>query len=539
MRVRRVVLGAALAGVIALTGIPALADGRAMAAKNYGDRRPEAADVEAEKQAASPDVSTNLVGPSPAVTVAKLTGQQSINATDSRYAVFGTDLGVTWDNGQGQMLMAFGDTFGSGWIGFGGGGDDWRCQTLARTSDTDLSDGVTFDDMVTDRPGHAKQLLPCEQSEADGEVTVIPTAGIAVGNRQYLHYFSIKTWGPWTTNYAGIAYSDDNGETWVKDAKTRWLNTPTYDEPFQMAAFMREGKWVYMYGTANGRFGSVHVARVPADKLLELSAYEYWDGRRWQGDDQKAAPIAVGPAGEMSVGYDKYLDRYVMSTLDEYRAAVVMREAPTPLGPWSGQRVLVQGGEGSPYAGLYAPFFNPASLSSGSPDLYFNMSLWGPYNVFLMKTTLDRQVDTANLLSDPGLEEQRSGMPSAPWVLEGRGGVDRDVTWAHGGKNNGFVRATAGWNTLKQTVNIRPGHRYEFSAWVRSADIKTAGRVGVRGSEGDVVTKSFPSTKGAWTNVKVTFKSRSLTTVDVFAGFWSDGMETWVQVDDTALREVG
>ena len=491
-----------------------------------------------EDKAVAPRASTDLAGPTTAVTVAKLTGQQSINDTDSRYAVFGTDLGVTWDSGKGQTLMAFGDTFGAGWIGFGGGGDDWRCQTLARTSDTNLSDGVTFDDMVIDRPGHAKQLLPCKQSEADGEVTVIPTAGIAVGNRQYLHYFSIKTWGPWTTNHAGIAYSDDNGETWVKDPKTRWINTPTYDQPFQMAAFMREGKWVYMYGTPNGRYGSVHVARVRSDKLLSLSAYEYWDGKKWQADDQKAAPIAIGPAGEMTVGYDKYLDRYVMATLDEYRAAIVMREAPTPVGPWSGQRVLVQGGEGIQYAGLYAPFFNPASLSSGSPDLYFNMSLWGPYNVFLMKTTLDKQVDTANLLSDPGFEEQKTGTPAAPWALEGRGGVDRDVTWAHGGKNNGFVRATAGWNTLKQTVNVRPGHRYEFSSWVRSADIKTLGRVGVRGAGGDVATKTFPSTKGEWTKVTVAFDSRSLTTVDVFAGFWSDGMETWVQVDDTALREV-
>ena len=84
-----------------------------------------------EDKAVAPRASTDLAGPTTAVTVAKLTGQQSINDTDSRYAVFGTDLGVTWDNGKGQTLMAFGDTFGAGWIGFGGGGDDWRCQTLA------------------------------------------------------------------------------------------------------------------------------------------------------------------------------------------------------------------------------------------------------------------------------------------------------------------------------------------------------------------------------------------------------------------------
>jgi hypothetical protein len=60
----------------------------------------------------------------------------------------------------------------------------------------------------------------------------------------------------------------------------------------------------------------------------------------------------------------------------------------------------------------------------------------------------------------------------------------------------------------------------------------------VRGAGGDVATKSFQSTKGGWTKVTVPFDSRNLTTVDVYAGFWSDGMETWVQVDDTALREL-
>ena len=90
VRLRGVVLGAALAAVVALTGVPALADdGDQMAAEKYGDRRPEDRQVSDKKQAASPQASTGLAGPTTAVTVAKLTGQQSINATDSRYAVFG------------------------------------------------------------------------------------------------------------------------------------------------------------------------------------------------------------------------------------------------------------------------------------------------------------------------------------------------------------------------------------------------------------------------------------------------------------------
>ena len=71
---------------------------------------------------------------------------------------------------------------------------DWRSNVLLRSSDRNLSTG-----------------------EDDGEITVIPTAGIAVGARQYLGYMSVRHWadpGQWDTNLAGIG-----------------------SEPFQMAAF--------------------------------------------------------------------------------------------------------------------------------------------------------------------------------------------------------------------------------------------------------------------------------------------------------------
>src|SRR5687768_5465664 len=61
---------------------------------------------------------------SPAVLVDKMTGPKSLSATDTRWAVTGTDLGIMWDNGSGEILTAFGDTFGD-WNGPGGGGGDW------------------------------------------------------------------------------------------------------------------------------------------------------------------------------------------------------------------------------------------------------------------------------------------------------------------------------------------------------------------------------------------------------------------------------
>lgn len=45
-----------------------------------------------------------------ATMVARLTGPGSINDTPGRYNIYGTDLGTMWDNGNGEILAAFGDT---------------------------------------------------------------------------------------------------------------------------------------------------------------------------------------------------------------------------------------------------------------------------------------------------------------------------------------------------------------------------------------------------------------------------------------------
>ncbi|SEF17023.1 protein of unknown function [Jiangella alba] len=217
--------------------------------------------------------------PEPGVTVAPgepvalLTGAGSINETDLRYQVHGTDLGVMWDDGDGSVLMAFGDTYGAGWGGNGAGPReaDWRCNVLAVSSDRDLADGMTFDTMVQDRPGHAGQLLDCLQQNGVEE-TVIPTAGIAVDGRSYLHYMSVNHWGPagtWFTNHSGIAWSDDGGTTWTKDPDAAWPNTPEWDDDFQMAALARHGGHVYLFGTPDRRaVGAVQrVHRPLADDL--------------------------------------------------------------------------------------------------------------------------------------------------------------------------------------------------------------------------------------------------------------------------------
>ncbi|MGV9589426.1 DUF4185 domain-containing protein [Streptomyces tendae] len=325
--------------------------------------------------------------------VAKLTGPGSTSATDARWQLKATDLGIMWDNGKGEILTAFGDSYGNGWTGPGAAvGDpatlDWRCNLVARSADHDLADGMNIDSMATDRPGHAKQVLPCKRVDND-ELTTIPTAGIAVGDRQYMHYMSVRRWsakgGEWFTNYSGIAYSDDNGENWVKDADARWQNDASFGNKFQMAAMLKQGGYVYLYGTKNGRFGDAYLSRVPEGQLLEPGAYRYWTGGDWVTDSYAATPVAGGPVGELSVQYSRYLGRFVMMYLDDPGGSVVMRTSATPWGPWSGKQVVASGAD---YPQLYGSFIHPWSADSNSPYLYFTMSQWQPYNVFLMRVRL-------------------------------------------------------------------------------------------------------------------------------------------------------
>ncbi|MFF2028012.1 DUF4185 domain-containing protein, partial [Streptomyces sp. NPDC058171] len=181
--------------------------------------------------------------------VSQLTGQGSENRTDKRWQVDGTDLGITWETRPGEVAVAFGDTFGKDWAPPGAFGEDWRSNVLGHSTDTDLSDGMTIDSMVQDSRCHAAEIIDSRHIN-NFETTTIPTSGFAIGDRQYLSYMSVKRWsmvpGMWYTNYGGIAYSDDNGRTWIKDQHAKWDNI--FGARFQVSAMVPHGDYVYMFG---------------------------------------------------------------------------------------------------------------------------------------------------------------------------------------------------------------------------------------------------------------------------------------------------
>ncbi|MFI9506917.1 DUF4185 domain-containing protein [Nocardia sp. NPDC052566] len=323
----------------------------------------------------------NLVGRSRAVF--QVTGMASPNNTQT-YNVLGTDLGIMWDNGAGEMLTAFGDSAGLGFPNLLAGSTwAWRSNILVRSHTQNPANGIYFDSVVRDIFGQARDLIPSPKIPFI-EISRIPTAGIAVNGVQYMSLMSVKSWdnvGQWTTNYSGLAASADNGETWADLAFTRRPNDGANGN-FQMNAFLKDGGFVYEYGTESGRNNPAFVARVRENDIQNLGEYEYWMGDKWsrKGDVNAAAPVMHG-VGELSVMYNNYLGQYIALTTDPFNS-VVMRRSPSPTGPWSEPEVLIDTRE-LPTA--YAPSIFPYQTGR---ELYFMTTVHTQYNVVLMRTTL-------------------------------------------------------------------------------------------------------------------------------------------------------
>lgn len=369
-----------------------------------------------------------------------VTGNFPQNNTFDRFGIWGTDVGVIWDNGmvdnpltphnERQVLMALGDTF-SGPNMTGG----WRLNTLLRSSDVNLADGMSvpngewfngnmFGGAPLGNPTYARQIIH-PAAGLPGGITLIPTAGISIptpgtqfGVTQYVNFMSVTQWGApgqWTTNYSAIAYSTDNGENWaVAPTSVRYNQPWSGNQNFQQGAFVRPGDgYVYMYGTPNGRQGAAYVSRVLEKDILNVTKYDYyskgnpggWFGwgstpAGWYKNDPAAATPVFGQdqgacgvanpgnqVSEMSVQYNGHLRKYVTLYGDQFNN-IVMRTADRPEGTWSTAKVLLPQQSGGIYAPMMHPW-SPSTTNTGS-DLYWNLSMWSEYNVMLMRTDLSK-----------------------------------------------------------------------------------------------------------------------------------------------------
>jgi len=319
--------------------------------------------------------------------VAQLTGHDSMNHTE-KVEVVGQDLGSMFDAG-GKTWFVFGDTFGQRDEGVtGGGGTEWRSNAMAWTTDTDPADGITFGGYITDENGWAKELVPGKKVDHD-EMTIIPTHGFAANGAMYLAYMSVRHWGDpgeWETNHSGLARSTDGGQNWTQLDSPRWEGESNF---VQVSVVALDGM-LYFWGVTHGRFGGVALMRVPERDVERQDAYEYFTGLRdgeptWGREPEGATQVVEGTVGELSVVWNDYLSRWIMTATDGSGVGSTIREGISPWGPWGPPKPLVTQED---LPGLYSPYLHPQYVTNGGRTIYFTISQWDPYNVFWYRADL-------------------------------------------------------------------------------------------------------------------------------------------------------
>lgn len=372
-----------------------------------------------------------------------ITGPYSRSMTP-RWSIMSTDLGIPFYSSKNNcMYMIFGDTFGTQWPSKEKERDKWRGNVLGIIENTDLSNGLIFNDFIKDNKGDARYLFDFHgyTSDKNIEVTKIGQGGIEVNGALYMFVESIRSWGQsgfWNVNYTGVIKSTDNAETWERVYDLSWVETdegefkdviqelvqenndmqPSGVEvnlservaPFFGQIYPVDGKdgYIYIYGRRAGRQFGIKCGRVKKADFENFQAYEYligfdanndpiWvkgtAGLKAIAENDEASYIVSTPASNMTVFYNNYLNKWVLLYFKP-GVGIVMRTSETPYGKFleeDEQIVLskdypLPAGEG----GLYGAFSHELFQSNNGKTFYFIVSQWNKvtYNSMLYKCEL-------------------------------------------------------------------------------------------------------------------------------------------------------
>ena len=319
--------------------------------------------------------------PGPAIESQRITGADL--DTCIQWRVCGTDLGIAYKRADGKTSYIFGDTFPIRDPAQQVGTQGWRSPVILQ-SDIVPVRGMIFNFTGANNTGPygtARAVMDNRWYTGE-EHTVIPNDGISFSETgdSLISFMSVDHWNDvgesdWTTNYASIAFSQD--DQYFDRIGPVWQNNANNTDPYQMWSMQRDGQWVYIVTTRAGRqSGPMMLMRVRWDSLLEKDAYTYWNGVTWSYQEQ-ALPIMYGRFGEpslMKVANDlwvlSYLEQYINPQSGEVKWQIVTQTASNPSAKWRNKKVQITEHQ---FPRLYGGFLHPDSTPLG---LIFFVSTW-------------------------------------------------------------------------------------------------------------------------------------------------------------------
>jgi short-subunit dehydrogenase involved in D-alanine esterification of teichoic acids len=109
--------------------------------------------------------------------------------------------------------------------------------------------------------------------------------------------------------------------------------------------------------------------------------------------------------------------------------------------------------------------------------------------------------------------------------------------WVHSGNNDAWIRdSTGNWNATTQTITVKP-HTVHPDR-VGAKQLHYEHRL-LRDTDavGNIVAQTTYSAAPAYQQLSVKFNSSSNATMKVFAGFWGQNTDSWVQLDDFSVLQ--
>ncbi|MBW1810167.1 MAG: DUF4185 domain-containing protein, partial [Deltaproteobacteria bacterium] len=254
----------------------------------------------------------------------------------------------------------------------------------------------------------------------------VPMEGVSVNDHMYIYHTTDHS-DQHTMGRSVLARSDDNGLTfsYIADISNRGkfinLTIETVDNSAWPGLPASSGQGLLIWGSGEYRKSSVALAFQPFDQIENPAGIKYFTGLQndqptWS-ETEADAQLLFDEAcvGELSVVWNPYLEKWLMTYNCGYPRGIRFRTADVPWGPWSESDNLFDpeadhgychfmhvswenqhcddtydpgrenetGGEYGPYLiGRFAK-----AVPNGSM-IYFTMSTWNPYNVVLMRAEL-------------------------------------------------------------------------------------------------------------------------------------------------------
>lgn len=355
--------------------------------------------------------------------------------TLSRVGIIGSDLGVSFQH-KGATWLAFGDTQGGGILG--------DRDPLAFTSDTDLAEGLDLTFLADGAVWRPITIPGISQGAFE-----VPMEGVSFGDRMYLYHTTDHS-ASVTMGRSVVAVSEDDGRNF------RLLYTFSTNHFINLSATkvnvadwpglpQAAGEGVLFFGSGSYRASNVRLAFQPAADLDSGTALAYFAGLdasgrpTWSAQEADAIALFDQPCvGELSVGWNKFIRRWVMFYNCNSPRGINFRTACQPWGPWTTPQVLFQPWNDLGYAhfmhvnwtfrvldnvhnptrqnewgGEYGPYmFRHLVIGTDNrTTIYFTMSTWNPYVSVLMQTELT-VANVPNITVAPRDQRVMAGEPA-------------------------------------------------------------------------------------------------------------------------------